>query len=186
MTAIPPDQGDLLIAEPNIIGDASFHRAVVLLAELSDNGVVGFIINKPLQYQLSELVPEIETKITVYNGGPVEQDNLFYLHTAPDLIPNSIQISDGMFWGGDFSTTVSLLNNGELSPDKIKFFLGYSGWGFDQLNRELLDNSWIVSKNQKNEAILSKVNGTFWNDKMKVLGGNYLLWSNTPENPSLN
>jgi putative transcriptional regulator len=180
----PPKQGDLLIAEPNIIGDTSFHRAVVLLAELSDNGVVGFIINKPLQYQLSELIPEIKKDITVYNGGPVEQDSLFFLHTVPELIPNSIQVSEEMFWGGDFSIASELINNGTLSLDKIKFFLGYSGWEFDQLSQELGNNNWIVSKEQ--ETVLSNVNGDFWNEKMRILGGNYLIWSNTPENPMLN
>lgn len=186
MIANPPNQGDLLIAEPNIIGDASFHRAVVLLAELSDNGVVGFIINKPLQYQLSDLLPEIEHEIPVFNGGPVEQDSLFFLHTVPELIPNSIEVSKNIYWGGDFPTAIKHINSGALSSDKIKFFLGYSGWGFSQLNRELVDNNWIVSKEQKHETILSKVNGTFWNEKMKTLGGDYLVWSNTPENPLLN
>ena len=181
-----PNQGDLLFAEPNIIGDTSFHRAAVLLAELSDSGVVGFIINKPLQYQLSELVPEIGKEITVYDGGPIEQDSLFFLHTVPELIPNSIQISKDMFWGGDFSTTTTLINNGTLCLNKIKFFLGYSGWGLDQLHQELENNNWIVAKNQKHETVLSHVNGTFWNDKMRVLGGDYLIWSNTPENPMLN
>jgi len=91
-----------------------------------------------------------------------------------------------MFWGGDFSTTTTLINNGTLCLNKIKFFLGYSGWGLDQLHQELENNNWIVAKNQKHETVLSHVNGTFWNDKMRVLGGDYLIWSNTPENPMLN
>ena len=38
----------------------------------------------------------------IYNGGPVEQDNLYFLHKVPDLIPESIEISNGIYWGGDF------------------------------------------------------------------------------------
>ena len=31
-----------------------------------------------------------------------EQDNLYFIHKAPDLIPESIEISLGIYWGGDF------------------------------------------------------------------------------------
>ncbi|MEP2968799.1 YqgE/AlgH family protein, partial [Nonlabens ulvanivorans] len=42
-------KGSLLVSEPNIIGDESFSRSVVLLTEYDENGIVGFILNKPLQ-----------------------------------------------------------------------------------------------------------------------------------------
>jgi putative transcriptional regulator len=38
-------------------------------------------------------------------GGPVEQDNLYFIHNIPELIPNSIEISNGIYWGGDFEST---------------------------------------------------------------------------------
>jgi putative transcriptional regulator len=40
-------KGNLLIAEPTIIGDLSFNRSVILLADYNTEGSVGFIINKP-------------------------------------------------------------------------------------------------------------------------------------------
>jgi putative transcriptional regulator len=36
-----------VIAEPTIIGDLSFNRSVILLADYNTEGSVGFIINKP-------------------------------------------------------------------------------------------------------------------------------------------
>ena len=48
MTILKPNKGLLLVAEPSIIGDVSFNRSVVLLAEYNENGAVGFILNKPL------------------------------------------------------------------------------------------------------------------------------------------
>jgi putative transcriptional regulator len=65
-------KGQLLISEPSIIGDVSFTRAVILLADYSDQGAVGFILNKPLAYTIQDLIPEIEASFTVFNGGPVE------------------------------------------------------------------------------------------------------------------
>ncbi len=94
------EKGMLLVAEPSIIGDMSFHRSVILLAEHSTSGSVGFILNKPLAYTLNDLIPEINAFHTIYNGGPVEQDNLYFMHTIPELIPESIEISNGIYWGG--------------------------------------------------------------------------------------
>jgi putative transcriptional regulator len=78
-------KGQLLIAEPSIIGDLSFNRSVILLADHTDEGSVGFIINKPLRYTIKDLVPDVEANFKIYNGGPVEQDNLYFIHNVPEL-----------------------------------------------------------------------------------------------------
>jgi putative transcriptional regulator len=179
-------KGKLLISEPAILGDLSFNRSVILLADHNAEGSVGFIMNKPLEYTLHELIPEVNVSFTVYNGGPVEQDNLYFIHTIPELIPNSIEISKGIYWGGDFETTKTLLNKGEIKKSTIRFFLGYSGWDKDQLKNELNATSWIMLENEYGNAILSKSVSDFWKEKIKELGGDYLIWSNAPENPILN
>lgn len=186
MVQIKPKKGKLLIAEPSLTGDVSFNRSVVLLAEHNDEGSVGFILNKPLEYQINDLVNEIVIPFQVYNGGPVEQDNLYFIHKVPHLIDNSIEISDGIYWGGNFDTTVSLINDKIISEDDIRFFLGYSGWSSLQLDEELSSKSWIVAINEHESQIIKKSSTAFWKEKMIELGGDYLLWSNAPENPSLN
>ncbi len=186
MVKLKPKKGKLLIAEPALTGDVSFNRSVVLLAEHNDEGSVGFILNKPLEYYINDLVTEIFVPFRVYNGGPVEQDNLYFIHKVPHLITNSIEISDGIFWGGDFEKTVELINRKEISDEDIRFFLGYSGWASLQLDEELSSNSWIVTKNEYQSEIIQKSTTAIWREKMLQLGGDYLLWSNAPENPSLN
>lgn len=179
-------KGCLLIAEPSILGDVSFNRSVVLLAEHNDEGSVGFIINKPLPYSLNDLIPDIEVEFTIYNGGPVEQDNLYFVHNIPELIPNSVEISNGIFWGGDYETTKNLLNQGKIEKDSIRFFLGYSGWESQQLESEMQSNSWILTNNIYKKNLFKKPAVSFWKDQLEVLGGDYLLWANAPENPMLN
>ncbi|NAS30361.1 YqgE/AlgH family protein [Flavobacteriaceae bacterium R38] len=186
MVALKPKKGHLLIAEPSIIGDVSFNRSVVLLAEHNEEGSIGFILNKPLSFSLNELVPEIKKSIKVYNGGPVEQDNLYFIHKVPDLITNSIEISYGVYWGGDFETIIDLINSGVIKNDDIRFFLGYSGWELFQLDKEMQSNSWVVIKNNYKSNIIKKSSDHFWKEKMLELGGNYVLWSNAPEDPNLN
>lgn len=179
-------KGHLLIAEPSIIGDLSFTRSVILLADHNEEGSVGFIINKPLKYTINDLIPDIRTKFKIYNGGPVEQDNLYFIHNIPDVIPNSIEISNGIYWGGDFESAKEMINNGTIGKDNIRFFLGYTGWEANQLESEMNANSWIITDNSYEKSILGKSATNFWKEKIIELGGDYLIWSNAPENPILN
>ncbi|MCL4153824.1 UNVERIFIED_CONTAM: hypothetical protein GTU68_050649, partial [Idotea baltica] len=83
--------------------DPYFHRGVVLLCEHHAEGSLGFIINKPLEMSLNELVedfPEIESP--VYYGGPVGNDTLHYIHNVGELLPDSVEVAPGVYWGGDF------------------------------------------------------------------------------------
>ncbi len=186
MPTLKPEKGHLLVAEPSIIGDISFNRAVVLLTEYNEDGSVGFILNKPLRYKIRDFVPEITSDLPIYNGGPVEQDNLYFIHCVPDLIPDSIEISSGIYWGGDFSTILDLLKEDKLEKNQIRFFLGYSGWESDQLEQELSVNTWVVVPNTYNGSIMEKINTNIWREKMIEFGGDYLIWSNAPENPDSN
>lgn len=186
MILMLPKKGCLLVAEPSILNDISFNRAVILLTEHNQDGSVGFIINKPLTHTINDLIPEINASFIIYNGGPVEQDNLYFIHNVPHLIPDSIEISYGIYWGGDFEITKNLINEGIILKENIRFFLGYTGWETDQLEYELEENSWIIVENELKEKIIGKNSQNFWKEKMNQLGGDYLLFSNSPENPSLN
>jgi len=50
----------------------------------------------------------------------------------------------------------------------------------------LTSKSWIVVENEHESRIIQKAAKAIWKENMIQLGGNYLLWSNAPENPSLN
>jgi putative transcriptional regulator len=185
MITIKPSKGKLLIAEPSILNDSSFKRAVILLSEHNDEGAIGFILNKPSKYKLNDLIPEIDSKLVIYNGGPVSPENLYFVHRIPHLIPDSIKISEDIYWGGDFEAVQSLLANNELSNNDIRFFLGYSGWSKDQLQDELNTTSWVVIDNDfKNIFNLS--HDSLWKDQLMKFGGEYQIWANSPENPNLN
>ena len=186
MISTLPKKGHLLVAEPSTLGDVSFNRSVVLLAEHNDKGSIGFILNKPLNYTINDLLPEIEASFKIYNGGPVEQDNLYFIHNIPDIIPNSVEISNGIYWGGDFETTKQLINKGKITKNHIRFFLGYSGWSVNQVEMEMQENSWIVAENTLKNKLLSKESTLFWKEKIIEQGGEYVLFSNAPENPMLN
>ena len=185
MSYLKPLKGRLLIAEPSILNDSSFNRAIILITEHSDSNSVGFIFNRPLEYTLHDLLPDINSDFIIYQGGPVEQENLYFVHKVPELIPDSIEVDKGIYWGGSFEVLKQLLNEDSLSKNDIRFFLGYSGWGKHQLTDELNINSWFISENDS-KNIFSDDDTSLWKKKILEKGGDYKLWANAPNDVNLN
>ncbi|WP_299669075.1 YqgE/AlgH family protein [uncultured Polaribacter sp.] len=185
MSKLKPKKGRLLVAAPAILNDHSFNRAIVLLTEHTETNSVGFILNKPLEYSLNDLLPDINCFFTIYQGGPVEQDNLYFVHRVPQLLEDSIEVTNGVFWGGNFKHLKKLLNEGVLEESDIRFFLGYSGWDKNQLTDELKEKSWFVAENDF-ENILSYDGESLWKNMLLQKGGNYKLWANAPSDFNLN
>ena len=175
--------GCLLIAEPSIIGDHNFHRSIIILVDYNENGSFGFIINKPLNYSINDITDNIKYDFPLYYGGPVEQDNLFFIHKAGHLIPDSVLIEKDLYWGGNFERIIHLINKQKLKTKDIRFFLGYSGWSPMQLDDEIESKSWVLKNNPYSSKIFEKTPKLLWKEQMEALGGNYLIWSNSPENP---
>lgn len=186
MTTTKLNKGSLLLAEPCLTTNTNFQRSVILISEYSKCGIVGFITNKPLLHTINDILPEVTEEYRIYEGGPVEKDNLYFLHSKPNLIPNSIKINEQVYWGGDFDAVARLIINKEITPSDIKFFLGYSGWDFDQLNEEIEGKNWIIQNLENTSKLLSDNMDCFWKESLNKLGGHYQIWSNSPENPSYN
>ena len=179
-------KGNLIVAEPTVFSDENFNRSVILLVDHSQSGSVGFILNKKLEYSTKEIIPELKFEFPIYNGGPVKQDNLYFIHNKSILISGSLAIKNEIHWGGDFKKALDLINEKKIKSDEIKFFLGYSGWEKNQLENEIQSNSWIVVNDNKNDKILLEDCENIWKDNLTKLGGNYMIWSNSPENPNHN
>lgn len=180
-----PEKGRVLIAEPFLEG-RYFNRSVVLLTEFSDEGAVGFVLNKSVHLNINEVLTDIEAfKSEVFIGGPVQNNQIYYLHTVPELIPNSFHIFDKLYWGGDFEILKELIKSERLGIDQIRFFAGYSGWSAGQLEDEIKENSWLVSTVEIND-LMRVDNNDIWKKALSRLGGNYKLWANFPKDQSMN
>ena len=179
-------KGNILYADPTLNNDLNFSRSVVILVEENNVGYVGFIINKKSIYSTLDLIPEIKENFEIFNGGPVEKENLYFIHNVPYLIKNSIEIKENLYWGGNFEHVVELINKKKIKKNNIKFFLGYSGWNKDQLLNELETKSWIISEDEKLDEKTFNDSVYLWKDKLIELGGEYLIWSNSPDNPQHN
>jgi len=180
-----PQKGRILISEPFLM-DNYFKRSIVLITEHSEEGTVGFVMNKPVNMKVNEIMsdfPAIDAVVSL--GGPVQTNTLHYIHTLGDIIPNSMKVIENIYWGGEFEVIKRLLESGSLNNENIRFFLGYSGWQSNQLEDELSDNAWVVAEISP-EEIMTPMNKYFWNKTLHRLGQKYKMWSNFPENPQMN
>jgi len=178
-------QGQILVARP-LLNDGDFKRTVVLLAEHNEQGSLGFVLNKTMHLYLKDVLPGMEDfKIPVYYGGPIAQNQLFYVHTAGKEISNSVHIQNNYYWSGSFLEITDKLKNGELDPSEIKFFIGYSGWSPGQLDEEVDEKVWGVLDSYTTE-FLNKHPDDIWPEQIARLGNNYQVFANTAQDPSMN
>ena len=182
---IEPRPGVLLIAEP-FLKDPNFMRTVVFICDHQQEGSFGFVINRAFEHTLDELMNDLgDMKIPVFYGGPVQMDTIHFLHQYPDKILGSYEVLNGIYWGGDFETAINLIRSGEIDVNKIRFYIGYSGWGEGQLNDELKEKSWLTSEATR-KLVFHKKTEEIWKDALKELGGDYELMINFPIDPQLN
>ncbi len=182
---LKPAVGRLLIAEP-FLHDDYFRRAVVLIADHSEKGTVGFILNKPLEITVQQAVPDFPNYDQLaFFGGPVQRDQLYFIHTLGEKIEESFPIGKDLSWLGDFGKVKRLIEKKEMSEDQVRFFIGYAGWESGQLEKELESKSWFVS-NADNDIIFNVDPAEMWTAAVKKMGDAFAPMANFPEDPSLN
>ena len=186
INTLSPAQGTLLISEP-FMSDPNFKRSVVLLVEHKPEGSLGYIINQKSDYLLNDIIPDCwDANFMVYLGGPVATDTLHFIHNVPDKIPNGVDLGHGLYWGGDFESLKIQINNYNIKENEIRFFIGYSGWTDDQLNDELLVNSWIVSDIYNPDMLFDDSESDVWKEAIINMGVKYAHIANFPMDPALN
>lgn len=180
-----PEKGKLLISEP-FLPDTFFNRSLIYLTEHNEKGSVGFIINKSININVTDALegfPGWNEKLTM--GGPVAPDTLHYLHTMGDMVPGSMWVSDNIYWGGDIENIKELIGSGKAGAGDIRFFLGYSGWGEGQLEKELIENSWVIA-DVAPEIIMKYRKEDSWKMVLRSLKKRYRLWAEFPDSPEMN
>ena len=174
-------QGKVLISTPSVL-DEIFFKSVILITYYSKFESVGLILNKPSKLNLSDIIElEYLNHFPLYYGGPVERNTIQYFHTLHD-IPESYKINNQLYWGGNFEFILKLIRENKINFNNIRFFIGYSGWGHNQLANELNQKDWIIQDLDSEKFMNTDIN--LWKDIMKK--NKYSLWVNMPKNPNLN
>lgn len=130
--------------------DPIFANTIVLITELNEAGAIGFILNKPFDRKLNELVEFSASKpFPLYIGGPVDQEHLYFIYEQTTLISDGELVTDNLYVGGNFGEAVEAIDADLLDADDIKIFVGYCGWDVGELEAEIEEGSWEVVEDEK-------------------------------------
>lgn len=133
----------IILKSTSLLDNSIFEKAVVFITEYNAKGAIGFIVNKPFARKLNELQEFSYLRdFPLYNGGPVNQEHLFFIHRRPDIIEGGVPVYSNIFSGGNFTQAVTAINNYTLTESDIKIFVGYCGWDYAELEEEVEEGSW--------------------------------------------
>ncbi len=176
-------QAKLVIAKP-FLNDGYFKRSVVLIVEHNDEGTIGFVLNRRMEIDISEVLKGVEkTNLQLFAGGPVSTDQLFFIHSHPNEIEESIEIGGGYYWGGNFEQALNVLFT--KKNFNLRFFIGYTGWSPNQLQDEIERDTWLVTEADF-KTLLNGNPEDMWGKALRRLGNKYASLANFPDEPSLN
>jgi putative transcriptional regulator len=154
----PSYRGKLLLATPDM-GDPRFRFAVVYVVSHDRSGAMGIIINKgKAGLLISDLLDQIGidghvrvADTPVLNGGPVDIDRGFVLHSADYFKPEtSLKISETLSLTSTKDVLEALVSDD--APSRAVLAVGYAGWGAGQLEAEIADNAWLIA--EADEALI--------------------------------
>ena len=149
----------ILIVARSELPDPNFRDSVVLVMNNLGSGPAGVIINRPTKVEVSHLFPELEglakLRDKVYFGGPVEFGTVWFLFRADKPSEHAVEAFDGVYLSADPELLMKLLGR-DKPMDGLRIFVGHSGWGPGQLQREMARGDWTVKAAEADAIFSSK------------------------------
>jgi putative transcriptional regulator len=174
-------KGQLLISNGNLF-DLNFRQTVLLIADHSEEGALGVVLNRRSEVTVAEAAPAVATLVgpeaSLFIGGPVQPTAAVVLaeFEYPDDASHLIFGSVGLVTG-------EIAAPGALKQARV--FAGYAGWGPGQLEREMEENSWIVDEARAEDVFTSEPQN-LWATVLSRKGGEFKMLARMPFDPSTN
>lgn len=138
----------LLIASPSL-KDPNFDHTVILMCMHNDQGAMGLVVNRPAPITTYEIfrqlgMPSNGADQSAMTGGPVAVESALLLYEADQAseerddeiaVFEQLRLCPGQH-------VLEAIARGD-GPARFHIFLGHSGWGPGQLERELALGAWI-------------------------------------------
>lgn len=165
--------------------DPDFARSVVLIVQHDEDGVLGVVLNHPLEISVAEACgPMVEAagdvEVPINQGGPCPGP-LMVLHGDQDA--GGDEIADGIWFTADREPIERVMRT-ETQP--AKYFANYAGWGLEQFDREIEDGSWIITSATSDDVFQADPD-TQWNKlTARLTAGGYINPDHIPDDPSMN
>lgn len=160
-----------LIAMPQL-HDPNFQKSVVLMIEHAEGGSMGLVINRQAPLTLAELgksqiltISSAHSEGHLFIGGPVEPHRGFVLHDSSG-VEERTAILPGLYLSVTSDSLKTLL--ADPAP-RLRFCLGYSGWGPGQVEKEIKSGSWLFTEASR-ANVLTTAPDEVWEEVIKGMG----------------
>lgn len=179
--------GRLLVATP-LLEEPTFRRAVVLLLDHGDDGALGIVVNRPLEVDVSTVLPAWQPHVTrpgrLFQGGPVALDSALGVVAVPgdDDEPVGVRRIIGALGLIDLDTPPEVVAGGVAG---LRIFAGYAGWSPGQLEGEIREGSWYVVDAESRDAFTDRPE-TLWREVLRRQRGDLAFVSTYPDDPGRN
>ena len=179
--------GMLLVATP-ALQDPNFVDTVVLLLDVTPDGALGVVLNRPTQVLVADVLEPWRDVVAepevLFRGGPVGTDGALAVAALrdPQDTPVGWRPVSGLIGMVDLDTPTELVD-GSLAAMRV--FAGYAGWGAAQLDGEVEEGSWYVVSAQPDDAFRGDTSG-LRRDVMRRQPGMLAWHANRPVDPDLN
>jgi putative transcriptional regulator len=175
-------RGHLLVAAPTLV-DPHFVRTVVLIAEHTEEGALGVVLNRPSESSVGEVVPDLGALVDddelVFAGGPVQPAGVMVLAEFDDPADAALPID------GELGFVPVEAETEDIAAARARAFAGHAGWGPGQLEAEVEEEAWFVAPFDREDAFAADPD-QLWSRALLRKGGAYALVARMPEDPSLN
>jgi putative transcriptional regulator len=177
--------GKFLVASPFIGLNELFNKSLIYVASHRADGAIGFIVNSPIESLSYDIklprifsskklqkyrsnLDEYQTKgVEIFLSGPNEPNRAFIMHTNyydDDLL---FKINDEIFISSSLGALENILSRSD--PKNSLLLMGYTGWRAGQLEKEMGENLWVVTKGDVN--LLFQTHWSLkWSEALKQVG----------------
>jgi putative transcriptional regulator len=179
--------GRLLVATPRL-EDPNYRRTVVLLLDHGEDGALGIVVNRPLQVDVSAVLPAWQPHVTapprLFQGGPVALDSALGVVAVPgdDEEPVGVRRIIGALGLVDLDTPPEVVAGGVAG---LRIFAGYAGWARTQLEAEIAEGSWYVVDAEARDPFSDRPE-LLWRQVLRRQRGDLAFVSTYPDDPSQN
>jgi putative transcriptional regulator len=179
--------GRLLVAAPTL-QDPNFRRSVVLLLDHGDGGALGIVVNRPLDLDVSAVLPAWQPYTTapgrLFRGGPVQLDSALGLVAVPGdgEEPPGVRRLIGALGLVDLDAEPEDVVAGVTG---LRIFAGYAGWSGGQLEEEIDSGSWYVLGAESRDPFTDNPEA-LWAQVLRRQRGGLSMVSTFPDDPSMN
>jgi putative transcriptional regulator len=162
--------GQLLIAAPTM-SDPRFAHTVILMVRHDQAGAFGIVINRPvgersiaaLLEAAGDIRPDVEGRVRVFAGGPVQPELGFVVHSADYHRGETVDVDGRVAMTASREILRDIGHN--QGPAKSLFAFGYAGWGPGQLEGEMARHNWFTTPEEP-KLIFDDDRDNLWEETM--------------------